>query len=307
MSYQETLRESITHKFIEALEAGTNPWRQPWSGGGMPMNLNSKKYYKGINTWLLMFHQMAYKFNSNIYATFNQWRDKGVYVKKRPANVKEGEWGCPIIFFSPIKKEKTLPSGEVKEVVFPLMRSYTVFNADQVEGENAKKYQTTGKLNDIPPHDQAEMILKGSGATIKHGGNEAYYRPSEDYIQLPERNRFINTNSYYGTAMHELTHWSGHESRLKRIERFHRFGSSAYAMEELVAEIGGCYLLGAAGIPVQDKLENHASYVEHWLGILKQDNKAIFQASSAASAAADFILKAAGLLEEETVEEEVAV
>jgi antirestriction protein ArdC len=123
---------------------------------------------------------------------------------------------------------------------------------------------------------------------------------------MPSRESFtLGTNSYYGTTFHELVHSTGHESRLKRLDKFARFGSNAYAVEELVAEIGGCYMLGSVGLPVLDSLENHASYLDSWLKVLKQDHKAIFQAAAAAAAAADCILKPSGVLEE--VEAEAAL
>jgi antirestriction protein ArdC len=304
MSFQDKLRQDITDKIVASLEKGVSPWRRPWSGGGMPTNVASKKHYRGINILLLALHQDRLNLKSTVYGTFNQWKQLGCMVKKRPGDVKEGQWGSAIVFYSPIKKTKTLANGEEREYSFPLLRTYTVFAADQVEG--AEKYLPEARNNDIPSHDTADKILKDSGATINHGGDRAFYRPSEDTITLPERCRFECVNSYYGTALHELAHWTGHESRLNRLDKLARFGSQTYAVEELVAEIAGCYLLGAVGLPVLAKLENHVSYLANWLQVLKSDSKAIFQATAAASSAADYCLKLAGMAEHPE-EEAIAV
>lgn len=303
MSYQDTLRENITLKIVDALEKGVSPWRQPWSGGGMPKNVASKKHYRGINILLLAIHQSAHSLRSTVYGTFKQWQDKGCQVKKRPADVKEGQWGAGIIFYQPIRSTKTLANGEVKEFSFPLLKTYWVFSADQVEG-GEKFMPEVNKTNEIPAHDVADQLVKATEAKIKIGGHQAAYFPHDDYISMPERNLFGCTESYYGTLLHELTHWTGNETRLNRPLKLSRFGGKSYAVEELVAEIGGCYLLGACDLPVLDKLENHASYLQSWLQVLKEDSKAIFQATAAASAAADYCLNLAGMGDEKAAEPE---
>lgn len=298
---QETLRDEITAKLISALESGARPWRQPWfSVSGAPSNGVSRRRYTGCNIWLLAVHMMRYNYSLPLYATFNQWRDKGCSVKARPATVKSGEWGSPIVFYSIIKKEEER-DGQTVEKRFPMMRTWTVFNIEQVEGEYADKLRekmlapvTKGGAE---LHADAERVIAESGIIVRHGGERAYYSPSEDFVSLPERERFHGTESYYGTMFHELVHATGHSSRLDRCPKFARFGSNAYAVEELVAELGGCFTSAAVGLPLVD-LENHASYLQSWLQVLKSDNRAIFQASSAAQAASDYLLKRAGLLEE---------
>jgi antirestriction protein ArdC len=313
MGFQETMREEITGKIITALENGTSPWRKPWVGGGLPENLVSKKQYRGINTLLLAIHQMNHKLTSNVYATFNQWKDAGCMVKKRPADLpKDAEYGAKIIFFSPIKGEKTQANGEKKEYSFPIMRGFTVFNADQVEGADKllAKRNPPMPVNPAEIHDKAETIIQAylekEGLKIAVS-NHAAYSPTTDMLMMPPRENFVlGTNSYYGTLFHELVHSTNHHTRLIRSEKFEKFGTEAYAMEELVAEIGGCYLQGSSGLPILDTLENHASYLENWLKVLKKDHKAIFSAAAAASAAADYILKASQV-EIEEVEEEEAI
>jgi antirestriction protein ArdC len=227
-------------------------------------------------------------------------------VRKRPADVKQGEYGCGIIYFSPIKGEKTDANGDKREYTFPLMRAYTVFNADQVEGGAEYAAKRFPKVEgNADQHDEAERIfaeyIKAEGIGYVEGGERACYVPSADRIEMPKREKFmLGTASYYGTKFHEAVHSTGHEKRLARCAKFAAFGSQNYAMEELVAEIGGCFLLGALNLPVLAELENHASYLQHWLGVLKSDHKAIFKASAAAAAAADLILKPSGILEAET-------
>jgi antirestriction protein ArdC len=303
MGFQENMRAEITGKIVKSLETGVAPWRKPWTGGGLPVNLVSRKHYRGINTLLLAIHQWQHNLTSNVYATFNQWKEAGCMVKKRPDNVPQGGYGANIIFFTPIKGEKMQPNGETKEFTFPLMRSYTVFNADQVEGGAelvAKRFPPVAKTP-ADVHDEAERVIgcytKAEGLQTLNSDKAAYV-PNRDILLMPQREAFtMGANSYYGTYFHECVHSTGADKRLKRCEKFARFGTEAYAMEELVAEIGGCYLLGAVGLPVLSSLENHASYVENWLRVLKGDHKAIFQASAAAAAAADFVLKPSGLLD----------
>lgn len=136
-------------------------------------------------------------------------------------------------------------------------------------------------------------MLAASGATINHGFDGAFYAPSKDQICLPARERFTSPENYYATALHELTHWTGHESRLNR-QFGKRFGDDAYAFEELVAELGAVFVVGHVGF-VDATIENHAAYVENWLTVLKNDKTAIFTASKQASLAYDFILEKAGM------------
>lgn len=312
MGFQEQMREEITNKIIDSLKEGVSPWRKPWVGGGLPTNVASKKRYRGINVLLLSIHQHQHKLTSSVYGTFNQWKQAGCMVRKRPEDCKGG-YGAGIIFYQQLKGKKKQEDGTEKKFTFPMMKTYTVFNADQVEGasEYLAKRTTATPKTPAELHDNAESIIKCylEREGIKTSkGNRACYNPVVDEVTMPERADFVlGTNSYYGTWFHELAHSTGHQKRLDRLDKFARFGSEAYAMEELVAEIGGCYLLGAAGLPVVEKLENHASYLENWLSVLKGDHKAVFQASTAAANAADCILKASGLLEDEEVEEVATV
>jgi antirestriction protein ArdC len=165
-----------------------------------------------------------------------------------------------------------------------MLRSYTVFNASQLEF--APERFELGTAPAWPSIGQAEQLLTESGAVIRHGGNRAFYAPGEDLIQLPPPAWFPEGDGYYATALHELTHWTGHPSRLNRVLG-RRHGVEAYAYEELVAEMGAAFLCAHCGVP--GRLE-HASYIDSWLDALKRDSRLIFVAAGAAQKAADFVL-----------------
>jgi antirestriction protein ArdC len=171
------------------------------------------------------------------------------------------------------------------------MREFYVFSIEQCSGPGIEKYlarpRSTGVLVDYRP---AEDAIAATGADIRHGGGKAVYRIEQDYIQLPPREAFSKPHEYYGTALHELAHWSGHESRLARLDKLARFGSESYAVEELVAEMGSAFLCAELGIPNSDDRSNVTAYLSSWLDVLQRDHNAIFTASSAASTAADYIL-----------------
>lgn len=209
----------------------------------------------------------------------------GLSVMKRPEHVEPGDWGTRIVFYRPITKTKVDPSsGDEKEDKFFLMRSYTVFSADQVEG--AEKFQVVesgpGEIV-LPDFAPADELIKATEADIRHGGEQAFYHRLGDYIQLPHTHRFNPVGSYYETAFHELAHWS--ESRLGWDNDAH-----GYAMNELVAEMSASFLATELGVPQGESLENHAAYLRSWLEAMKGDSSFIFKASTQASKVADFLL-----------------
>ena len=170
------------------------------------------------------------------------------------------------------------------------MKGYTVFNVEQIENLPAHYY---AKVE--PKHATAlerieavEKFVASTGAVIKHGGNRAFYRMGDDFVQMPELQAFKNTESYYATAAHEITHWTRHPSRLDRSFDQKRFGDSGYAMEELVAEIGSAFLCADLEITPEPR-EDHAAYIESWLKALKNDKRAVFTASSHAQRATDYL------------------
>jgi len=288
MSAQNAIRERISGEIVAALQQGTMPWRKPWAdlaNSGYPMNVVSKKLYRGINPLLLQLAAQRRNFTSKWWGTYQQWAGIGCQVMKRPADVQPGAWGTKVIFWKPIKTTKKDAKGEEKDSTFPLMREYTVFCADQVEGDAIEHYRThaptTTSVIDFEP---AERVIQATYADIRHvpGGQAAYYRPPQDFIVMPLKSQFAEPAAYYGTAMHECVHWS--ESRLG--------WTGSYAVGELRAELGAAYLMASVGVPqvAEDVTANTASYLESWIKCLKEDHSAIFKISSAASKAADFIL-----------------
>jgi antirestriction protein ArdC len=294
MASQQEIRDRITARIVAALRAGTAPWRKPWSdrdNTGSPANVISRRPYSGVNPLLLDLAAQERGWTSRWWGTFNQWRSLGLRVQARPADVPPGQWGIKVVFCKGITKRTTNERGEEEEDQFFLLREYTVFNAEQVEGDGIEEYRVRPRPGpsavDFGP---AEEVIQATGADIRFGGNRAFYRPDEDFIRLPPKDWFVNRHEFYTTCLHELVHWTGHGSRLARLDQKARFGNESYALEELVAEIGGCFLCSAVRVPQSDDLTNQAAYLGHWLKVLQQDHRAIFRASSQASAAADYIL-----------------
>lgn len=274
----QDLYQQVTDKIIAALESGVAPWVKPWNSaaahGGMPYNAVSGKPYRGVNVALLY----APHFASNAWMTFKQAKDLG-------ANVRKGEHGSIIVFYKPfaVKDRNAQPdaSGNVPERTIPLLKAYHVFNAEQIDNlpENYAAPVT------IRPPMPADTLL--AQATITHGGDRAFYHPALDFIRLPQPSQFRSEADYQATALHELTHWTGHASRLAR-EYGKKFGDQAYAREELVAEMGAAFLCARCGI---DGQLQHPEYIANWLKVLKNDKRAILTAASHAQKAADFILR----------------
>ena len=267
-------REEITAKLVEAIKAGTAPWQMPWNGRSAPQNGISGRMYRGINQIILMAKGAKIDGGEDPrWVTFKQASEKGWKVKK-------GSKGTHVVLWKPYgtKDEET---GEI-EITGVMQKFFTVFHATQIDGIG--KYEPA-ELNEIEAYDKAEEIIRNSGAKIYYGGGSAYYSPTKDYIQLPIKGDFKSTEGYYSTLLHELTHWTGHASRLNR-----GFGNEAY--EELVAEIGSMFVSSSAGIPqTEGEFQNHASYVDSWLTAIKHDPNALFKAAADANRAADYLLK----------------
>ena len=292
MPSQNDIRQSITNQIISALESGNvPPWRRPWRLGknaGAPANVVSKRSYRGLNPILLSLHAEKHQLTSKWYGTFAQWKALGGRVMRRPENVAQGQWGCQIVFWSPVTKKVENDQGDLEDDKFFVLRLYTVFNIDQVEGLDHLRAGAgdTGEPLVID-YQPAEDAIAATGANIRFGGGKAFYSPSGDYIQVPDKKTFESLDECYATTFHELCHWSEHSSRLNwsRKEK-----ENTYALGELVAEIGSCYLSRELGVPASENLENHIAYVGNWLQAMKNDPRFIFVGSAQASKAADFIL-----------------
>jgi antirestriction protein ArdC len=295
MAKQEDIRSQITNQIIESLKSGgVPPWRRPWGtspNSGFPTNALSNRRYSGVNVLLLRMASMVHGFTSKYWMTFNQVGDMGGRVQRRPDSVKPGQWGTKIIFFTKVTKTEVDPiTGEEMEDSFPIAKTYCVYNVDQCDGpfDHLKVDESTLAVNDeFVDYQPAEDLIQNMGLEIRFGGDRAAYNPTGDFIVCPLKHRFKDENGYYSTIFHEIVHLTGHESRLNRLQHA-RFGDRKYAFEELVAELGTSFVLSALGIPQSE--DNSTAYLSNWLDALNRDSRFIFQAASAASKAADFVL-----------------
>lgn len=270
----------VTNSIIAALEQGTPPWVCPWQkNASLPSNLATGKSYRGINTLSLYVESMARNYTDSRWLTFRQANELGLRIRK-------GEHGTPIIFYRLRElqdKSGESPDTEHKRSI-PMLKTFTVFNVRQLEALPEQFLQRPVK--EWEPVELAEQVIAKTGAVICHGGGRAFYRPSGDFIQLPAKSLFVTPENYYATALHELCHWTGHNSRLNRVLAGRR-DIEAYAYEELVAEIGAAFLCAHSGLSARLK---HASYISNWLDALRRDKRLIFVAAGAAQKAADFVL-----------------
>ena len=265
--------DTVTNRIIENLEKGCIPWIKPWhTENTLDKNIKTGNEYNGINRIILGMSG----YQSNVWGSFKQWKDLG-------ANVKLHEKGTAIVFYKPVSGVKVTSEGETIIYNSVFTTSY-IFNAEQVEGIEIKPREIEDKpfLNNL---DIDNMVLN-TGANIKHSGNSAYYRPSEDYINMPVKSDFNDEAGYYATLLHELTHWSGAKHRLDRTKG-KRFGDTAYAFEELIAELGSAFLCEKYSVKGDIR---HEGYIASWLKALKNDNKMIFSASAYAQKSTDYIV-----------------
>lgn len=278
--------EAITDRVIAAIEVGAGEWQMPWhkSGVSRPVNAHTKKPYRGVNVVALWAAADACGYSSGFWGTYKQWREV-------EAQVGKGERASLIVFWKELEREvEDEKTGERERRKTLFARASWVFNADQVDGWTPA---TPPERNLVQALDHAEAFTAATGADIRYGGDRAYYRRSDDHVQMPERERFTGsatstpTEACYATLLHELTHWTGHESRLDR-DLSGRFGNEAYAIEELVAELGAAFLCADLSITNTPR-PDHAAYIANWLEVLKRDNRAIFTAAQKAAQATDYL------------------
>ena len=273
------IHQQITDQILEAMEQARTTGRRLWdSQPSLPMNLTTGKPYQGINTLILWAAGLQNAYTSPYWLTYKQASDKGGQVRK-------GEHGTLCVFYKPWEaQESNTETGETETTRGAVLKSFRVFNLDQVDGIEAPAREPRAPF---APIEDAERILQASPARIVEGGAQAFYRPATDTIYLPAREAFINPEAFYSTALHEVTHSSGHASRLAR-DFSGRFGTEAYAFEELIAEVGSAFLGADIGI-LGATLPYHADYLSNWIKILRNDKKAILTAAAQASKAHAFI------------------
>ena len=280
------IHQHLTDRIIAAIEAGAGQWQMPWhrgSGGRAPVNITSGNKYRGVNVLGLWVEAQVNGYGSHLWGTYRQWAEKGAVVRK-------GQKASYVVFYKEIEVDSA-EGGEDERKSRLFARATPVFNADQVDGLNeAPVAAPVTELQDV------DGIIARTGANIVHGGSRACFIPKADEIHMPPRELFTGsatstaTEAYYSTLLHELTHWTGLAHRCDR-DLSGRFGTEAYAMEELVAELGAAFLCAELGIAVEPRAD-HAQYLAHWLKVLKADKRAIFTAASKAGEATAFVRNA---------------
>ena len=300
---KKDLYQDFTDQVIKQMEDNNMNWTKPFTTTILNghHNIVSKKPYQGMNCFNIGLSVYKNGFKSNEWATFNQWKNLG-------AKIKKGSKGTEILYWN--IKEYEDKTNKDEKVKIPFLRYFVVFNADQVEGYETKekglKDFNLKEIDDWKAHFKTDTFVKNTKANIQVN-NKAFYSPSADYIGMPPKEDFKsdkeNTKEqyYYSTLLHELTHWSGHSSRCNRDLK-NRFGSKAYAMEELVAEIGSAFLCSHLGV-TKAPTPNHGRYLNNWLEVLKEDKKAIFKAFSLSKVSSEYLLE---LDQTETKDKEVA-
>ena len=262
--------EIVTEQVVAALEQGTAPWRKPWVSRTAPRNLRSGKPYRGINVWLLTMRPFA----SPYWLTYRQAQELGGVVRK-------GERATLVVFWRILRTLAQEGEG-TKDKKVPLLRYYNVFNAEQCDGITVPAAEESAVFAPIDAAEEIVRNLPAEAPPIEHGGDMACYLPCVDRIRVPERASFTDAEEYYSTLFHELTHASGHPSRLDRPDVMSpSFGSARYSREELIAEMGSAFLCHRAGILVAT-LDNSAAYLRRWAGAIKADSRMVVTAAAAA-------------------------
>ena len=277
------------------LRDGIRPWMRPWESGvegafegaGLPLR-DTGQPYSGINVIVLWAAAASAGYGKPTWMTFNQ-------AKRHGGRVRKGEKGQSVVYADQYTRKTRDPeTGEEDVRRQGFHKTFTVFNVEQIDGLDQRWHRTYAEFHPVN-RDRRSADLEGFfhdlGIDVRHGGDEAYYVLSDDYIQMPAFELFHDGEAYYTTLAHESVHWTRHQSRLNRT--FRGSYQVPYAKEELVAEIGSAFLSAELGIAPAIR-EDHADYIGAWLRILEDDNKAIFRAASHASKAVNWLLNQAG-------------
>jgi putative DNA primase/helicase len=296
MSDKKALFEEVANAIIEKLEKGTSPWQKPWSDRqgtayNLPYNPTTDNNYKGMNSvWLMLQDREDPRWLTFKQAQANGWQvNKGEkaktinFIKLQDVKTMRDDKGKPVL------DENGKPRKIIVNLRNPIITTAWVFNAEQISGipplsqslDDSKREQKWSNV------ERAEFIAEASKAKIIHGGNQAYYSPGTDHVQMPNKDQFNNASAYYGTLLHELGHWTGDKNRLDR-DMSGRFGSVQYAKEELIAEIASYMVRGQLGL--EKGLDQTAAYAKSWIQVLKNDPYEIFRASASAQKINDYLL-----------------
>jgi antirestriction protein ArdC len=286
--------EKVTQAVVRLLERGVKPWTQPWSaagGGALPLRHNGQGY-RGINVLILWGQAQEAGYGSPYWMTYRQAQLEGGQVRK-------GERSTQVVYYGTSAKDAEPAEGEDGPKLFRFIRTFNVFNAEQIDGLSERFYGrpvvATPAADRIPA---LEAFVAKTGAEIHTGGGRAFYRIDQDFIQTPEIAAFRDAEQFYATLNHELTHWTRHSSRLDRDMGCKTWGDAGYAAEELVAELGAAFLGAELGLR-PDHIEDHAAYIASWLKVLQDDRRFIFTAAAKAQQAADYLLGRSSTASEE--------
>ncbi len=285
---QNELREEVTTRITQAMEKGTAPWREGYRcdpNSGFPTNVISQEKYKGINRLLLMSTSIDKDYKSKWWGTYAQWHGMAAQVRK-------GEHGTLIVFYRPVTKEE---EEDPKKRHFFVLRCFTIFNVDQVNGDHLSMFRATpdSELEDrfmaMQSYEKVDNMLEAVGAKVEIG-DEPKYLPATDKIIMPKKSLFVDLRSYYATKFRQYVSWT--HSRLSWPPKHSGLqGADLGAMSNLVSEIGACYLETEMEIPHCEDMTNHAAYLTTWLRVLRGNHRRIFEASNQAMKAVDYLLE----------------
>lgn len=283
---QRDICQEITDRIVDLLEQGVVPWSPEQDTTGVPVipsNASSGNVFHGVNVINLWVEQHRRGFSSPLWMSFKQAKEAG-------GSVRKGEKGSRVIFYKTLEKEtdQTDDNGEAVTETVPMLKSSTLFNLDQIENVDHLRDVERPRY-DFTPVEIGEHLIDASGVPLSHGGVTPFYRPSDDSITMPERDRFPVSEDYYAVYAHELVHATKHRDRCDRKPYETDVRRGAYAFEEMVAEQGALFVCAHLGLPRQ--LDNHAAYIDGWLSVLKADKRAIFKAAAQAQKATDWILQ----------------
>lgn len=281
----------LTQTVIDAIEQNPGDWTKPWRetlAAGLPVNALTKRRYSGGNLFWLSLVAHGRGYSTNVWATYKQWQQLGCQVSK-------GEVSTLGMFYKRITVTDR-DNDDLRKTI-PMLRSFYLFNADQVEGGTALVADRfgDGDRDHVEVIEHAEEFFTAIGADLRFGGDRAFYRHDapNDYIRVPDRDSFVSPEAFYATLAHEHVHWTGHPDRLARTKGKH-FGDETYAREELVAELGATFVLSYLGINTAAEGCGNAAYLASWLKVLKAEPKALWSVIGDASRALDLLVHEAG-------------
>lgn len=286
------IRTDVVNRLVEAIQSGAGEWKMPWeklATNGMPHNPISRITYRGGNVISLWITSLERGYASNEWATFKQWQSVGGMVRKGQ-NKDNGLGATYCLVWKPSVRAN--PDDADSKAISGFYGTFTVFNREQIdfpEGNEWVAEHDAAKLAlpEVERIEHADAFFAAVPADIRYGGDKAFYRPSGDYVQLPEWNQFVSPLHGYATLSHELAHWTGHKDRLAR-EFGKRFGDNEYAAEELTAELSSAFTCAAVGIDTVERTD-HAAYLAGWCSMLKSDPSILWTVASRAQSATDYL------------------